>query len=682
MHNRFLSALSVLILIGLISTIHSPARAANINVTCNTVDLIAAINTANSNVEADTLNLASGCVYGFLTGDAIHPDSALPRVASAITINGNGAIFLRAIANADFRLLRVEPSGNLTLDNVILFGGSSTDGGGIYNDGTLTVTHSTLAGNNAGSGGGIYNSGTLTLIDSVLSGNSAIFGGGIASGDTLTVIDSALSGNSASDSGGGIYNGGTTTLTNTTIYGNTADAGGGVFIPSGTLTVTNATISDNSASSSGGGVYNNSGTLTVTNTTISGNSADAGGGGGVYNNNSGTLTVTNSTISDNSASLNGGGIENSGTLTVTKATISGNSADLDGGGIHSGDTLTVTNATISGNSAGYGGGGIHVYIGTATVTNATISGNNASIGGGGIYNFSTLTVTNSIVWGNQSQIGGVSSTVSYSIVQGGYFGTGNLDADPLFVAPEPFANAPTTAGDYRLQSASPAKNAGSNAALPADTLDLDGDLDTTEPIPFDRDGNKRVVGGIVDMGAYEVQPVNLIVNGSFEAGIAPWSVTTLGKDKVNGKNPYDGLFAFRFKGFAGKPTAKLTQTILTPTIADGEVVTAAAYIQSGLTANGKMTIKVKTDLGAVFKDNIAFDQGGVYALHQIDLPITLAAGETVANVKLQFKDRSLSGKVYVDAVSVTVDTPAVPRAATRSPVLPPPAAPSGFRGGN
>lgn len=57
--------------------------------------------------------------------------------------------------------------------------------------------------------------------------------------------------------------------------------------------------------------------------------------------------------------------------------------------------------------------------------------------------------------------------------------------------------------DYRLKPGSPCINTGSNALLPPDTTDLDGDGDTTEPLPLDIMGNRRIIGGTVDMGAYE-----------------------------------------------------------------------------------------------------------------------------------------------------------------------------------
>lgn len=54
---------------------------------------------------------------------------------------------------------------------------------------------------------------------------------------------------------------------------------------------------------------------------------------------------------------------------------------------------------------------------------------------------------------------------------------------------------------------SPAINAGGNAQLPVDAFDLDGDANTTEPIPFDQRGSgfARINGGTVDVGAGEVQ---------------------------------------------------------------------------------------------------------------------------------------------------------------------------------
>ena len=103
---------------------------------------------------------------------------------------------------------------------------------------------------------------------------------------------------------------------------------------------------------------------------------------------------------------------------------------------------------------------------------------------------------------------------------------GNIDlssSDDIFAAPEPASNAPTTAGDYHLFNTSVVIDKGDQTLLPADTLDIDGDGNTTEPLPLDIDGHVRVQNGQVDMGADETFPLppensNLIYNPGFNKG--------------------------------------------------------------------------------------------------------------------------------------------------------------------
>lgn len=130
------------------------------------------------------------------------------------------------------------------------------------------------------------------------------------------------------------------------------------------------------------------------------------------------------------------------------------------------------------------------------------------------------TLNNCILWGNSSgQItlqDGATASITYSDVQGGWSGEGNIDADPLFADANGTDGIIGTEDDnLRLSYGSPCIDAGDNVAVPADISDLDDDGNTTEQIPWDLDGHSRFVDEpdttdtgngtppIVDMGAYE-----------------------------------------------------------------------------------------------------------------------------------------------------------------------------------
>jgi len=231
----------------------------------------------------------------------------------------------------------------------------------------------------------------------------------------------------------------------------------------------------------GGGIYNSyEDSPTLINCIFTGNSAKYGGGMYSYWDNG--LTLTNCTFSMNSA-VRGGGMENFiSSPTLTNCTFSGNQA-LDGGGMYNDySSPTLSNCTFSGNTAGQHGGGIYCqYV------------------GGGLPPGSdpALIITNSILWDDTPEeiYDEKSATIiTYSDVQGGWPGIGNIDTEPLFVEP-PYldANGVWVDGDYHLLGGSPCIDTGDPNYV-------------AEPNETDLDGRPRVIGGRIDMGAYEYSP--------------------------------------------------------------------------------------------------------------------------------------------------------------------------------
>jgi hypothetical protein len=253
-------------------------------------------------------------------------------------------------------------------------------------------------------------------------------------------------------------------------------------------------------------------------------------GGGMFNYQSSPI-VTNCTFSGNSAEYYGGGMSNinNSSPMVTNCAFSGNDATY-GGGMHTlnNSNPTVTNCTFSGNAAISWGGGMRNFGSSPTVTNCTFSGNTVKYqSGGGMHNYdSSPTITNCIFWGDApDEIYDVrsSSIVSYSDVQGGWPGTGNIDADPNF--------AHVITLNLRLLPSSPCIDAADNNSVPPDMADLDSDGNTVEPTPFDLNDFPRFVDDlctvdtgnpgtpgppVIDMGAYEFLPADIDSNGTVD----------------------------------------------------------------------------------------------------------------------------------------------------------------------
>ena len=70
------------------------AQAIGITVACSENDLVNAVNLANSTATADTLTLASGCLYSMTTshGSAANGQEALPVITTPIEMIGPATI--------------------------------------------------------------------------------------------------------------------------------------------------------------------------------------------------------------------------------------------------------------------------------------------------------------------------------------------------------------------------------------------------------------------------------------------------------------------------------------------------------------------------------------------------------------------------------------------------------------
>jgi predicted outer membrane repeat protein len=189
----------------------------------------------------------------------------------------------------------------------------------------------------------------------------------------------------------------------------------------------------------GGGMYSNSGSPMVTNCTFIRNSSFLFGGG-MFNYNS-SPTLANCTFNIN----DGGGMENDDSSPrLIQCVFNYNT----GSGISNYNSdITVTNCIFTGNIGVRHGGGIYNDHSIATITNCTISENKA----GGLYNWhnSSSILVNCILYDNTpDQINGDIPTVTYSNVQGGWAGLGNIDTDPCFVLPG-YWDVNGTPGDQR-----------------------------------------------------------------------------------------------------------------------------------------------------------------------------------------------------------------------------------------
>jgi predicted outer membrane repeat protein len=381
-----------------------------------------------------------------------------PGLYNLFDVGGVGDALISGLTLTENRV-QTQNIGKFTLDDVAITGSTGAYGGALYaaNVGELEIKNSRFEDNYATSNGGavyVYNNAETTISDSVFLNNESNIGGAIYAQDTgdVSLIDSEISGNTAAESGGGVY----------------------FYMGDYAANIIGCTLDSNVAGEYGGAAHFSSNlSVVVSNTTVSNNTAN-GGAGLNFDDSFIDATINNSTITANRSFTGGAGIYINpySTLTVNQSTISANVADGTA-------------------SQSYGGGGIAIGDSTSVVTlsGTIVSGNTSALAGLADISLykSDPTATGSFTAAN-SLIGEVDPRITAN-------GANNVTStDPMLGALADNGGATKT---MALLTGSPAIDAG-----PSPVATFVGN-------EFDQRGTGfvRIFGSLVDIGAYEVQPV-------------------------------------------------------------------------------------------------------------------------------------------------------------------------------
>ena len=366
--------------------------------------------------------------------------------------------------------------------------------------GRVTIRNVLFENNVSGDDGGALSASNdeLIVLDCTFRDNSATHhdgdnsgGGAVRFYDGVGTFENCVfDGNSAQGEGGAVSNyEGEGTYRRCSFVGNVSQTAAAVYTYHGTPTFERCLFEGNMAQSVGA-VRTRDGQMTIRECEFRGNTAN-GGAGAVYTYD-GPLTAVDSVFVGNQAGGAGGAVRAGGPLEVVGCRFVSNSAETGGGVRFAGPGQPlVVNCEFRGNVASDAGGAF--YGARMTAIQSTFAGNQAPVGGACRVD-GVASIASSIVTGPGAQLAG-EPVVSFSLVEGGYPGAGNLSGDPMFVD--------AAGGDLRLAAGSPCVDAASRSHLPADSLDVDGDGDTDEALPLDAKGRVRDADAGPDMGAYE-----------------------------------------------------------------------------------------------------------------------------------------------------------------------------------
>jgi uncharacterized repeat protein (TIGR01451 family) len=459
-----------------------------------------AITDANATAGSNGINILTPGTYT-LTLNGFNDDNTAGDldILNSVTIQnmsgGRVVIDAGGLTNHD-RVFDISPTGpavNVTIQDVTIQGGNTTEGGGgirVQAGSNLVLINDIVQNNTAGSAGG---GGVLDLG----SGN-------------FTITDSLIANNTAGKSNNGF-------------------GGGGVRVENaGDVTVTGSQFTHNSTTGDGGGllVFNTTTSLLLASSTFNANHA-----GPV----------------DNATGGNGAGLDlPTNNANLSDVTVSGNSADGEGGGIACAATVTdgiiLRNVTVAFNTAGDRGGGIlsNTSQGSVRLVNTIVAKNTAGVGGHPDVDNDNL--PGGLVDDGHNLVGSEEGADTIHTgtpnTQGSFVGPIGLPSvllDPLLGPLADNGGAGVLPDGSHVLTHLNLANTGNNGVR-------DRGTDTGAPASDER-GFLRLVDTHVDIGAFEFQdydvtvntpaPVGMVMTG--QAAIFPVTVTN------NGPNPSHGV---------------------------------------------------------------------------------------------------------------------------------------------
>lgn len=385
--------------------------------------------------------------------------------ANLTIIDGNGSGSVVSIPSTS--------TAQVVLDGFTVRNGAVQNGygGGINAEGPAIISHNTITENSAFAGGGVNASSIVIITDNTISMNQSELGPsavrGIGSG-VIIKCNTITSNISKGDSGAVIVAGGRLSgnmISDNYVIGNWISEGGAIKAFTGSVIEGN-TIVRNKAKHAGGIV--SSGAV-ISRNIITDNVAEYSLAGGISAGDN--TTIVNNVIMRNRSGSAGGGIDVMGNVMIRGNLIAENTTGYEGAGIRvqSGEA-TIVNNTIAGNRNEWQGGGLFLVGDKAVVINCIIANNSS-----GVY---SLMKSTDLVFSHNDVSGNLQD---YQMLPDQTGISGNINTDPGFVH--------YGLSNYRLRSDS--------------TCIGKGDGSVVLPGEVDLEGNPRILGQQVDIGAYE-----------------------------------------------------------------------------------------------------------------------------------------------------------------------------------